>query len=109
MDQVNPNQMPPITPSYSPLEPSKKSYGPLIAVVVILLVIVIGGLYFLGERMSRAPYTPVPQPESTEDNVTASLKSQGSSDDLDSIEKDLNSTDLDNLDQGAAALQAEIQ
>jgi hypothetical protein len=41
--------------------------------------------------------------------VTASLKSQGSSDDLDSIEKDLNSTDLDNLDQGAAALQAEIQ
>jgi hypothetical protein len=108
MDQVNPNQMPPITPSYSPLEPRKRSYGPLIAVVVILLVIVIGGLYFLGQRMSQAPYTP-PVDTTETDSVTASLKSQSSSDDLDAIEKDLNSTDLDNLDQGAAALQAEIQ
>lgn len=108
MDQVNPNQMPPITPSYSPLEPHKKSYGPLIAVVVILLVIIVGGLYFLGQRMSQEPYTPATDTTET-DSVTASLKSQSSSDDLDSIERDLDATDLDNLDQGAAALQAEIQ
>lgn len=108
MDQVNPNQMPPITPSYSPLEPHKKSYGPLIAVVVILLVIIVGGLYFLGQRMSKTPYTP-PADTTNTDSVTASLKSQSSSDDLNAIEKDLNSTDLNNLDQGAAALQAEIQ
>lgn len=105
MDQVNQNQMPPASP-YQPIEPHKKSYGALIAVIVILLVIVVGGLYFLGQRMNQTPYN---LPEDNSDQVTASLRNQSKSDDLQSIQADLDNTNLDDLDQGAAALEADMQ
>ena len=100
MDTFNPNQMPGV-----PNQTEKKSVGPLIAVIVILALIIIGGLYFLKERASQPVYTP----STTTDNVTASLNQQSSSDDLNSIEKDLNNTDVNNLDQGAAAIEAQLQ
>lgn len=100
MDTFNPNQMP-----VMPGQVEKKSIGPLIAVVVILALIIIGGLYFLKERSSQNVYVPA----QTTDNVTASLNQQSSSDTLDSIEADLNVTNLNNLDQGAAAVEAELQ
>lgn len=100
MDTFNPNQMPGM-----PVQTEKKSVGPLVAVIIILALIVVGGLYFLKERSSQNTYVP-PVPEG--DNVTASLKKQGSSDDLKSIEADLNATDLNNLDQGASVIQAEL-
>jgi hypothetical protein len=103
MDTINPNQMPPITN-----EPDKKSsVASLVAVIIILALIIVGGLYFLKQRSSQPIYTPPATTNS--DSVTASLNTQGSSDSLDSIEKDLNSTDLNNLDQGAAAIDAELQ
>jgi len=100
MDTFNPNQMPPI----SSIKPEKSS-GPLIAVIVILALIILGGLYFLKTRSAQNPYAPTP----TEDQITADLEAQGSSDDLDSIEADLNATNTDNLDQGAAAFQSELE
>lgn len=93
------NQMPPI-----PGTQQKKSSGPLIAVIIILLLIVIGGLYFLGQRMDRDYGVP-----SQTDQITESLKTQSSSDDLNSIEADLDATEVNNLDQGAAAIEAELQ
>ncbi len=99
MDTFNPSQMPGIQAT-----PEKKPVGPLIAVIIILALIIIGGLYFLKERSNNA-YIP---PAETSDSVTASLKQQGASDDLNAIEADLNATNLDNLDQGAAAIQAEL-
>ena len=89
-----------------PGSPEKKSMGPLIAVIVILALIIIGGLYFLKARSSQNAYVPV---ETTEDSVTASLNQQGTTDNLSSIEADLNTTNLDNLDQGAATIEAELQ
>lgn len=100
MDTFNPNQMPPMQ-----TQAEKKSAGPLIAVIIILVLIVIGSLYFLKERSMKGTYVP---PQTTTDPITDSMKQQGSSDDLDAIEADLNATNLDNLDQGASALQAEI-
>lgn len=99
MDTFNPNQMPPM----SGMDSQKKSSGPLIAVIIILALIVIGGLYFLKEKMSRDTYI-APQ----EDSVTQDLGTQSNSDDLNSIEADLNATVIDNLDQGASVIQAEI-
>lgn len=103
MDTFNPNQMPPIS---SQVE--KKSLGPLIAVIIILALIVIGGLYFLKERSSQETYIPTVTETEQTDSVTASLQTQGNSDDLNAIEADLNATNLDNLDQGASAIQAEL-
>lgn len=100
MDTFNPSQMPPIQN-----DPEKKSAGPLVAVIIILFLIIIGGLYFLKTRSSQNTYAPV----ETGDSVTTSLNQQSSSDELDSIEADLNATNLDNLDQGAAAIEAELQ
>src|SRR3989344_653478 len=103
MDTFNPNQMPPM-PGAGSVAP-KKSSGPLIAVVIILALIIIGGLYFFKARMSgQEVYVPA-----TSDPVTDSLMQQSDSDELDSIEADLNATDVDNLDQGAAAIEAELQ
>ena len=97
----NPNQMPPIMSG----QPAKKSIGPLIAVIVILALIVIGGLYFLKQRASQPVYVPT----TTSDSITESLNTQSSSDDLNSIEADLNATDINNLDQGAATIEAQLQ
>lgn len=95
MDTFNPNQMPPM----SGIGSSKKSSGPLVAVIIILALIIIGGLYFLKEKMSRDTYT-VPQ----EDNITENLNLQDDTDDLESIEADLNATNIDDLDQGVEAI-----
>ncbi|MEK7635255.1 MAG: hypothetical protein AAB446_02390 [Patescibacteria group bacterium] len=105
MDTFNPNQMPPM-----PATEEKKSKGPLIAVIIILALIIVGGLYFLKQRVSQPVYTP---PATTEtavsDTVTDSLNAQSSSDDLNSIEADLNSTNIDAVDQGASAIDAQLQ
>jgi hypothetical protein len=100
MDTFNLNQMPPM-----PNRMEKKSVGPLIAVITILVLIIVGGLYFLKERSSQPAYVPTEQG----DAITESLNQQDSSDDLNSIEADLNATNLDNLDQGAAVIETELQ
>jgi len=100
MDTFNPNQMPPLQSI-----PPKKGNGPIIAVLVVLVLIIIGGLYFLNTRSSNKPYVP----STGGDPMTESLNQQSSSDDLNSIEADLNATNIDNLDQGAAVIEAELQ
>lgn len=102
MDTFNPNQMPPLQ-----TQTEKKSVGPLVAVVIILVLIVIGSLYFLKMRSSEQNYVPTTTVPAG-DSITESLNSQSNSDDLNSIEADLNATNLDNLDQGAAVLEAEL-
>ncbi len=95
----NPNQMPPLGETTP-----KKSTGPLVAVIVILAIIIIGGLYFLKTRMSAPIYEPT-----ANDAMTESLRNQGSTDDLNSIEADLNATNVNDLDQGATVIEAELQ
>lgn len=87
--------------------PEKKSHGPLIAVVIILFLIIIGGLYFLGQRISNKSYQSLQQSGQT-DPQTQNLQQQSSSDDPNSINADLNATSVDNLDQGAAAFQSDM-
>ena len=100
---MNPNTMP---MSSMPGAPEKKSYGPLIAVIVILFLIVVGGLYFLGQRMSRNSYDNLQQP--TQDEVTQGLNNQSSDDNVSSIEADLKATDINSLDQGAAVIESDL-
>lgn len=101
MDTFNPDQMPPM--QQGPTD--KKSSGPLVAVIIILALIIVGGLYFLKERASQEVYIPQEQG----DEVTESLNQQSDSDDLSSIEADLKAQNFDNLDQGAAAVESEMQ
>ena len=99
MDNTTPNPMPdqmPIMP-----QPESKA-GPIIGIVIVVIVLIIGALYFWGQRLNReVPVTPSSdtsalQEEQSDPSVTA-LNSQSSSDDYASIESDLNATNVDGL------------
>lgn len=78
--------------------------GSVIAIVVIILVLLIGGFYAWKTRKAEAPTTD--NSEAVENQVPSdaqttaqeqSLNSQSNSDDLGSIETDLNSNNYSNL------------
>ena len=56
---MEPNTTAPVTPpsEASPVK-SKPSYGGLLAILIILIAIVVGALYFWGERIAQEPQTP---------------------------------------------------
>lgn len=62
------------------------SAGPIIGTIIILVVIVLGGLYFWGQRGDDV------------DGTVESINVQSESDEIVDIEADLEDTDLDNLD-----------
>jgi hypothetical protein len=47
--------------------------------------------------------------EKTSDPVTDSMGTQSNSDDVSSIQADLNATNINSVDQGAAVIEAELQ
>ena len=65
------------------------SAGPIIGVVVILVLILLGGLYFWNQRADT---------EMSTDRTVESITIQNSSDDTASIEADLDATDVENVD-----------
>jgi hypothetical protein len=75
---------------------NESSVGPVIATIIILAVIVLGGLYFWGQRGDNngtAPQTPT-----TSSADLNAINSQSSSDDTSSIQTDLQNTNTENLD-----------
>ena len=77
------------------------STGPIIGTIIILAVVVLGGLYFWGQR-NVAPTTdiygnPVSPTNSTTTVDTTTIDTQSSSDNPASIQNDLKSTNTDNL------------
>ena len=95
------------------MEPTqnKSSIGSIIGTIVIIAVIILGGLYFWGKRVEEAKLRQslvtdsTPQQQTNEVNEAAVIKSVSSTDDLPSIEADLNSTKLDNLGAEVNATQ----
>ena len=92
------------------MQENKSSIGSIIGTIIVIAIIILGGLYFWGKRIDEARLqkdlvsgenTQVEADENMEANT---IKSVNSSDDYSSIEADLNSTNLDNLD---AELQAQ--
>lgn len=87
------------------MEQNKSSIGSIVGTIIIIALIILGGLYFWGKRMEEAKSVQNITNENTlaGDQVTdtseaAVIKSTSSSDDLDSIETDLNNTKTANLD-----------
>ncbi len=76
------------------------SIGPVIATIIILAVVVLGGLYFWGQR-STDTTTDIygnqvsPTAEPTVD--TSNIDTQSTSDNPASIQSDLKNTDTNNL------------
>ncbi len=70
---------------------NESSVGPVIATIIILAVIVLGGLYFWGQRANNDA-TP-----STSADLN-SINAQSDSDDTSSIKTDLENTNTESLD-----------
>ncbi|MBA3733340.1 hypothetical protein H0W91_03120 [Patescibacteria group bacterium] len=80
---------------------NKSSIGSIIGIIIIIAVIILGGLYFWGKRIEEAKSKEALVSDTTainnEYNEAAVIKSVSSTDDLNSIESDLNATNLNNL------------
>ncbi len=84
--------------------------GPLIGSIIIVLIILVGGLYFWGsmivDRKNEIESEAVME-EQTKDAEVEAITSQSSSDEASSIEADLNATDLDSVDAEIEGVDSE--
>ncbi len=86
----NPQMTTPVGGQQSP-----KSIGPAIGIVIIILVIILGAMYFWGQTIDRREAMLNQQMETLEQEE--GLPEQSSSDDLGSIEADLNMANFEDL------------
>ena len=104
MDQMNQN-MPTQnenTPQESqpgkPEEGEKKPMGPIVGVIIIVIVLVFGGIYFWGAKISKESAITAEEITAQEDPALIKLQEQSTSDEIADIEADLDATDLEGLD-----------
>ncbi len=92
------NQMP------SQSQMPKRSAGPAVGIVIIVLVLIIGALYFWGSSLNKSeePYPQTSTP-TTESNPTVA-----STDSVQDISADLNATTVDGVDTDMNAVQQEM-
>ena len=87
------------------MEDAKKdgTVGPLIGSIVIILILIVGGLFFWGsiisQKKDQIELTATEQ-EQVQQTVVEDITKQSSSDDTASIEADLKATNVDSLDAG---------
>lgn len=79
----------------SPQVRKEGSVGPIIGSVIIILLIIMGGLYFWGSVIQKQ-------------RAEAELRKQARVEDISVIEKDLNETNIDALDADLMSIEAEL-
>ncbi len=84
------------------MEENKSSIGSIIGTIIIIALIILGGLYFWGKRIEESRVKQALVTDSMESSrdtsEAAAIMSMGSSsDDLNSIQADLSSTNTTNL------------
>jgi len=88
---------------------SEKSYGPLVGIIVIVIILILAGFYFWGgslaDRAEEAPLQDNTEEVSKTTEVGAPLSE---SDEIGDLEAELNGTDLDNLDAELEDIDAEL-
>ena len=100
---MDPNQT--NTSPIPPVSPSKPSMGALIGIIVIVFVIIFGAFYFWGKMVEEKAANSSAMIETS--SVEA-LNTQSSSDEITSIEADLNSTNVENLDKELKDVDASL-
>jgi len=95
--------------------------GVILGVLIVLLVLILGGLYLWGATNQASPVSPTPlvterptpeennEPESTTaDAQVQALETVSTSNEIEAIEADIESTTLDELDAELEAIDAEL-
>lgn len=90
----------------------EKPVGPAIATIIIVLILIIGAFYFWGSKLEKV--SPADENMTAEsilaqpDASLDALKTQGTSDEISSIEQDINATDLQNLNAETKNIDVEL-
>jgi cytoskeletal protein RodZ len=92
--------------------------GPILILLVAILLALLGGIYYWYTIVMSTPITATPtrptadmnsEPESTTAEArTAATDVVSTSDDLDAIGADIESTKLEDIDEGFAAIESEL-
>lgn len=98
-------EAPMATPTTPEQEAPGKSSGPIVGIIIIVLVIALGGIYFWKTQIESRQDTPTDESVAAD---VATLTAQGTSDDVNAIEEDLTATDLDTLDAELNGIEAEL-
>ncbi|OHA17921.1 MAG: hypothetical protein A2664_01020 [Candidatus Taylorbacteria bacterium RIFCSPHIGHO2_01_FULL_46_22b] len=83
-----------------PIQQNQKSVGPIIGIIIIIVVLLVGALYFWGGTLNKSTM-PIESPEQISagtDTVVSGLQTVGVTDSLEDISADLNATDVSSLD-----------
>jgi uncharacterized protein HemX len=93
--------------------------GPLLVVLAVLLVAILGGMYYWFSTMTTPAPEPVierPTPEQNNEPESTTAEAQtdimlttSPSDEITAIEADIEATDFDNLDAELQAIDAELE
>jgi uncharacterized protein HemX len=92
--------------------------GPLLLVLTLLLVLILGGMYYwfatLTTNEIQTPERPIAEqnnePESTTAEAqTETMQAVSTSDEISAIEADIEATNLDSLDSELNAIDAELE
>ncbi len=106
------NQIPTTQDSLSSKE---GTLGPIVGSVIVIIVLILGGIFFWTERAEKVTNTqnetsseeagsPVP----TSDSTVTELETQSEGDEIADIQADIANTNLDNLDEELGAIEAEL-
>lgn len=91
------------------MSPEENSIGPVIGSIIVIVIIIVGGLYFWGKTIDEKNNSmPAEEIMSAEDQKTLDLQKQSSSDDITAIEKDLNESNLNDLDKEIEDIEKEL-
>ena len=101
------------TPIQSMVEGAQKdgTTGPLIGSIIIILIIIIGGLYFFSSLISAKKVQVQTEQVLEEQNKTLQIEQtakQSESDNVSSIEADLNATNIDTVDKDLSDIEKEF-
>lgn len=95
--------------NHMPGDEKEKPIGPIVGVAIIVAILILGGIYLWGTLSSRNIENMTgAEILSQEDEALKNLQKQGRSDLISDIEKDLNNTDIDNIDRELENIELEL-
>ncbi|MEK7134134.1 MAG: hypothetical protein AAB819_00155 [Patescibacteria group bacterium] len=95
--------MPNTTPTMGGGDKNGKT-GAIIGIIVIVIILIIGALYFWGERLVGTPNEEASQTETT----PVFQPTESASSEITDIEADLSTTELNNLDAELESINTEL-
>jgi uncharacterized protein HemX len=91
-------------PALTPPPRKAQGSGGLIAIAIILIILVLGGIYYLAENVHQIQNEQINTTTAQDQEIINELQTQGSSDTAAAIQADLDSTDLAPVDQSVEAV-----